>query len=61
MVRMRPEAYKGEANHRVSILLLDLVAHYGAWNAGKIAKEIERLLRERRHEQKRIWRNDGHH
>ena len=48
MKRMRPEAYKAEAMRRAMTATHDLTARFGVWNADKIAKEVETILRNRR-------------
>jgi hypothetical protein len=53
---MRPDAYKAEAMRRATTATHDLTARFGAWNADKITKEMEKLLRDRRkgHDRERI-------
>lgn len=48
MKRMKPDAYKTEARTRVQRATEDLVARHGVWNAGKIRKAMEDILRNER-------------
>lgn len=48
MKRMKPQQYKGEALRRIDSVTADLIARFGAWNAEKIKKEMEKILRKRR-------------
>ena len=48
MKRLKPDAYKIEARRRIDQATKDLIARFGAWNAEKIASEMERVLRDKR-------------
>lgn len=48
MKRLKPEAYKQEANRRFQTLLVDLVCRLGEWNANKVLKIMEQQLKLRR-------------
>ncbi len=48
MIRMKPEAYKGEAHRRIASVTLNLIPTFGEWNTQKITEEMERELKNRR-------------
>jgi hypothetical protein len=56
---MKPEVYKTEAKQRIDLFLIGLTTHYGAWNADKILREIERQLKQRRLEAKKNEQNQN--
>ena len=52
MKRMKPEAYKFEAEMWVK-KLTKLLPFYGEWNLKKIMEEVERILRRERNDRTR--------
>lgn len=54
MKRMRPDAYKIEAQLRVQRATGDLIARFGTWNAKKVKRVMEDILKSERLSEKEM-------